>query len=56
MGSRGAVIGLDILPMEPLPGVTFIQGGFTGEEPLAQLESALCGNHVDLVLSDMAPI
>lgn len=55
VGAKGKVIGLDILPMEPLPGVTFIQGDFTEDEPLAQLESALDGSHIDLVLSDMAP-
>ncbi len=55
VGPQGRVIGLDILPMDPLPGVTFIQGDFTEDEPLAQLESELAGAGVDLVLSDMAP-
>jgi len=46
---------LDILPMEPLEGVTFIEGDFTEDGPLAQLEQALDGAKVDLVMSDMAP-
>lgn len=55
VGERGHVIGLDLLAMEPLPGVEFIQGDFTEDEPLAELERALQGRKVDLVLSDMAP-
>jgi 23S rRNA (uridine2552-2'-O)-methyltransferase len=51
----GKVIALDILGMEPLPGVEFIQGDFTEDEPLARLEQALDGQMVDLVMSDMAP-
>ena len=41
--------------MDPLPGVSFIQGDFTEDEPLALLEEALSGQNADLVLSDMAP-
>jgi len=55
LGASGQVIALDILPMDPLEDVTFIQGDFTEDEPLALLEQALNGQHVDLVLSDMAP-
>ena len=55
LGGSGKVIALDILPMDPLPDVTFIQGDFTEDEPLALLEKSLEGKHVDLVLSDMAP-
>ena len=55
LGSSGQIIALDILPMEPLEDVTFIEGDFTEDEPLALLEQALNGQHVDLVLSDMAP-
>jgi 23S rRNA (uridine2552-2'-O)-methyltransferase len=55
VGRNGRVIGLDILPMEPIEGVAFIEGDFTEDEPLASLESALNGLAVDLVLSDMAP-
>jgi 23S rRNA (uridine2552-2'-O)-methyltransferase len=52
---RGRLIALDILPMEPLAGVEFIQGDFREETVLEQLRLALDGQRVDLVLSDMAP-
>ncbi len=55
LGEAGQVIALDILPMAPVPGVTFIQGDFRDEEVLAALEASLDGATVDLVLSDMAP-
>jgi 23S rRNA (uridine2552-2'-O)-methyltransferase len=55
VGPRGKVIGLDLLDMEPLPGVTFIRGDFTTDATLAELDAALGGRPVDLVLSDMAP-
>jgi len=54
-GQSGSVIGLDVLPMEPIEGVLAIQGDFTEEEPLRRLEDLLSGRPVDLVLSDMAP-
>jgi 23S rRNA (uridine2552-2'-O)-methyltransferase len=54
-GGAGHVIALDILPMEPLPGVVFIQGDFREDEPLARLREALADEPVDMVLSDMAP-
>ena len=49
------MVGLDILEMDPVHGVDFIQGDFTEDEPLRELESTLGGQEVDLVLSDMAP-
>ena len=52
---NGTIIGLDILPMEPVEDVTFIQGDFREEAVLAQLEAALQGRIVDVVVSDMAP-
>lgn len=55
VGPNGKVIGVDLLEMEPLPGVTFIRGDFTTDETLAELDAALAGRPVDLVLSDMAP-
>jgi len=54
-GIRGTIIGLDMLPMEPIADVHFIQGDFREQDILAQLESLLAGRKVDLVLSDMAP-
>ncbi|NEZ04173.1 RlmE family RNA methyltransferase [Wenzhouxiangella sp. XN201] len=55
VGESGRVIALDILPMEPVEGVVFIQGDFREDEPLAELEAAMDGRRADLVLSDMAP-
>lgn len=52
---NGTVIGLDLLPMEPVEGVHFIQGDFREESILHELENLLQGKKVDLVLSDMAP-
>jgi len=52
---QGRIIGLDILPMEPIEGVLFLQGDFREEEVLARLEQALGGQPADLVVSDMAP-
>lgn len=51
----GALFALDILPMEPLPNVTFLQGDFREESVLMEFEKILDGRPVDLVLSDMAP-
>ncbi|HEY0201036.1 MAG TPA: RlmE family RNA methyltransferase [Burkholderiaceae bacterium] len=51
----GTIIALDILPMEPVEGVTFLQGDFREPEVLAQLEATLQGRQVDVVVSDMAP-
>ncbi len=55
VGERGHLVAMDLLPMDPLPGVTFIQGDFREEAALAQLRDALGGEPLDLVLSDMAP-
>ena len=54
-GIHGMIIGLDMLPMEPVADVHFIQGDFREQDVLEQLEAALGGQKVDLVLSDMAP-
>lgn len=55
VGASGKVIALDILEMHPLAGVTFIQGDFREEFALSELDKALNGKQVDLVISDMAP-
>jgi 23S rRNA (uridine2552-2'-O)-methyltransferase len=54
-GIDGTIIGLDMLPMEPIADVHFIQGDFREEEVLGKLEAVLAGRKVDLVLSDIAP-
>jgi 23S rRNA (uridine2552-2'-O)-methyltransferase len=59
VGPKGRVIALDLLEMEPIAGVTFLQGDFSEDEMLARLEVELGGGaaavKVDLVISDMAP-
>jgi len=52
---RGEVIGIDILPMESIDGVRFLQGDFREEDVLHQLEAMLKGRKADVILSDMAP-
>jgi 23S rRNA (uridine2552-2'-O)-methyltransferase len=54
-GIDGRIVALDLLPMEPIPDVTFLQGDFREEETLRRLEAALGGAKPDLVVSDMAP-
>ena len=51
----GAIIALDILPMEPIEGVTFLQGDFREQAVLERLQQALQGRAADVVVSDMAP-
>jgi 23S rRNA (uridine2552-2'-O)-methyltransferase len=55
IGDKGRVVATDILPMEPLKHVEFIQGDFTDEALLNQVLERLAGNKPDLVLSDIAP-
>ena len=52
---NGTIIALDLIPMEPVEGVTFLQGDFREAEVLAGLENALAGRRLDVVVSDMAP-
>ncbi|MBS0545105.1 MAG: RlmE family RNA methyltransferase [Proteobacteria bacterium] len=54
-GASGRVFALDILPVEAIAGVDFLQGDFTEDTVLAELERRLAGARVDAVLSDMAP-
>ncbi len=55
LGEKGRVIALDILPMQGIGGVEFIEGDFREDSVLQQLKDTLGGAPVDLVLSDMAP-
>jgi 23S rRNA (uridine2552-2'-O)-methyltransferase len=55
LGDSGRVVALDILEMPSLAGVEFLHGDFRDDDVLSQLEAALGGQPVDLVLSDMAP-
>ena len=55
LGGNGRILAMDMLPMDPIRGVTFIQGDFREDQTLLELTKALDGRLVDLVLSDMAP-
>lgn len=55
IGNDGMVVGLDLLPIDPMTGVTFLQGDFREQSALDELRNLLGGQKVDLVLSDMAP-
>jgi 23S rRNA (uridine2552-2'-O)-methyltransferase len=52
---NGRIIALDILPMEPVEGVLFLQGDFREDEVLQRLTLELQGTKADLIVSDMAP-
>ena len=52
---KGRIIALDLLPMEPIADVEFIEGDFREEAVAQQLSDRLLGEQVDIVLSDMAP-
>jgi 23S rRNA (uridine2552-2'-O)-methyltransferase len=55
VGAKGRVLATDILPMEPLPNVDFLQGDFTDEMIVARIFEWLNGVRFDLVISDIAP-
>jgi len=55
LAGRGTVIAVDLLAMDSLPGVTFLQGDFRERPVLDALMEMLSGRRVDLVMSDMAP-
>lgn len=55
LGSKGKILATDILPMEPVDNVEFIQGDFTEEDVFNQLLDAMHGEKADLVISDIAP-
>lgn len=55
VGDKGRVVASDILPMEPIAGVDFVEGDFTEMEVYDQIINVLGEDKVDLVISDMAP-
>ena len=55
VGAKGRVLATDILAMEPIKNVDFIQGDFTDEAIVAQLLGWLGGGRFDLIISDIAP-
>ena len=55
VGAQSKIFALDILEIDPLPGVTFIQGDFTKDGPYNALTQLTEGESIDWVISDMAP-
>lgn len=55
LNSQAKIIALDILPMDEIDGVQFIQGDFCDDVVITKLEKALNGQKIDLVISDIAP-
>jgi 23S rRNA (uridine2552-2'-O)-methyltransferase len=55
VGAKGRVIALDVLPMEPVPGVTFLQGDFGTDAVLEALRAEVGARAIDVVISDLAP-
>ena len=54
-GPEGRAIGIDLQPVEPIPGVVIVQGDMLHPEAVAALEQAMSGRRANVVLSDMAP-
>jgi len=55
VGHTGRIIAIDLLPMEPIAGVEFVQGDFTEQDTLDRLLALIDERRFDLVISDMAP-
>lgn len=55
LGPKARIVAIDLLPMDPVRGVVFVQGDFREDDGLAAVEAALDGRKVDLVVSDLAP-
>jgi 23S rRNA (uridine2552-2'-O)-methyltransferase len=55
VGAKGRVLAIDLLPMEPVPGVEFVQGDFSKKSGLTAVRGIIGERRVDVVLSDMAP-
>jgi 23S rRNA (uridine2552-2'-O)-methyltransferase len=55
LGGKAVIVALDLLPMAPVEGVTFVQADFREDEGLATLEKVLGGRKLDLVVSDLSP-
>jgi 23S rRNA (uridine2552-2'-O)-methyltransferase len=55
VGENGKVIGVDLMQIRPLSGVTFLQADMTKESSLCELENVIEGKQVDVVISDMSP-
>jgi len=54
-GIKGKIIGVDILPIKPIPGIIFLQGDMTKDEDIQRILSLTDKNTVDAIISDMSP-
>ena len=54
-GDKGRVVGVDILPIKPIPGIIFIQGDMTQDETLELIKQQIPKQKADVVISDMSP-
>ena len=55
VGEQGAVMGIDISPIKPISGITFLQGDLTEDSTIHKIRKIVGGNKVDIILSDMSP-
>jgi len=55
VGEKGTIIGIDLLHIQPIEGVTFLQGDMTEEESIQKIISLMNGKEADVILSDMSP-
>ena len=55
LGPSAAIVAIDLLPIDPIPGVTFLQADFREDEGIKALENALDRRKLDLVVSDLSP-
>lgn len=55
LGSKSKIVAIDLLPMDGIAGVQFVQGDFASNEGLEAMKMALANARVDLVVSDMSP-
>ena len=55
LDGKSKIVAVDLLPMDPLPGVWIVQADFATDEGVAAIEDALTGTRVELVISDMSP-
>ncbi len=55
LGRQGTIVALDLLDMDPLPGVHFLKADFREDDALAELTKTLAGRQLDLVVSDLSP-
>lgn len=55
VGEKGTVIGIDISPIKPINGITFLQGDLTEDSTIHKIRKLVGGNKVDVILSDVSP-